>query len=373
MFPECKLKEDALHSYWPAVTPAMVRASLDRDRLAFSDFLNLISPAAAGEIDGLRERAAEAKRTHFGKVIRLYAPIYISNYCVNGCVYCAFQNSHKYHRRRLTLDEIDAETDIIKGYGMDSLLIVCGEDPQMTVDFLVEVVKRAKRKFAYIGIEIHPQEREGYRRLFEAGVQGLTIYQETFQEDLYKKLHPCGPKSDYHRRLRAPMDGAAAGFYNVGLGFLLGLYDWRIEAVSLAANGLLLRKKYWQTKVQFSFPRITAIPGGYNPPSPVNDADLEQLMLAFRIYFPESEIFISTREKFAFRMHMAPLCVSHISAGSQVNPGGYGESLKKVKEVDQGQFTVNDQTSVPAVVAGIRQLGLDPVFKDWDGCISTAV
>lgn len=369
MFPECKISEADLGRYWPTVTPAMVRESLNREKLTFTDFLNLISPAGAGLMDELRNRAAEAKRTHFGQTVRLYSPLYISSYCKNNCVYCAFKSSHRATRRRLTLEEILREAAIIKGYGIDSLLLVSGEDNRISADFLAEAVRELKKMFSYISIEIYPMEKDDYRKLFEAGVHGLTVYQETYQEDLYKKLHPSGPKSDYRRRLRAPDDGAAAGFYNVGLGFLLGLYDWRTEAVSLAANGLWLRKKHWRTKIQFSFPRITPIPGGYDAPSPVSQDELEQLMLAFRIFFQEADMFISTREKREFRMHMAPICVSHISGGSQVVPGGYAEAEQRKEKDDLGQFTVNDASSVASVCKDLKAIGLEPVFKDWDCCI----
>lgn len=368
MFPHCKLKEADIKAYMPTVTADQVRASIYKAQPTFSDFLHYISPAATEVIDEMRAQAKVIKELHFGKGVRLYSPLYISNYCINDCVYCAFKTSHQHARTRLTLEDILAEAEVIRGYGIKSLLLVSGEDPKaMSVDFLVEAVRELKKMFAYISIEIYPMDTASYRKLFEAGVHGLTIYQETYQEDLYRTLHRRGPKSDYHKRLEYVAGGAEAGFYNVGIAALLGLYDWRVEATSLAAHGLWLRKKYWQTKVQFSFPRITPIAGGVDVPSPVGEPELEQLMLAFRLFFHESDIFISTREKYEFRSRVAQTCASHVSAGSQVVPGGYREAEAKRQLL--GQFTVNDRSSVADVDHDLSNLGLEIIYKDWDNCI----
>ena len=356
MFPYCKLKEEDIRAYLPTVTEAQVQASLHKTNPAFSDFLNFISPAAVAVIPEMREQARIIKELHFGKAVRLYAPLYVSNYCINDCVYCAFKTSHQHARKRLTLDEIIAEAEVIKGYGIQSLLLVSGEDPKaMSVDFLAEAVRQLKKMFAYISIEIYPMDQASYRKLFEAGVHGLTIYQETYQEDLYKTLHRHGPKADYHRRLEYLAGGAAAGFYNIGIGALLGLYDWHIEAVSVASHGLWLRKKFWQTKVQFSFPRITPIPGGVDIPHQVSEEELEQMMLAFRLFFHEADLFISTRENHQFRTRVAQTCASHVSAGSQVVPGGYRAADQGQKLL--GQFTRNDRTSVEDVDHDLSKIG----------------
>ena len=368
MFPHCKLKESDLASYFPGVTREMVMESLAKDKVAFSDFLNFISPAAAGLMKEMRNAATRIKHRYFGNTVRLYAPLYVSNYCINNCVYCAFKSEHRTRRRRLSIEEIVEEAKIIKGFGMDSLLLVSGEDPKsMSVDFLAEAVRKLRELFYYVSLEIYPMDATSYRQLFEAGVHGLTLYQETYQEDLYRSLHPSGPKSDYSRRLWHVEQGAKAGFYNVGLGVLLGLYDWRTEMVSLAAHGLWLRKKYWQTKIQFSFPRITPIPGGFHVPNPVGEDELEQIMLAFRLYFHEADLFISTRESNAFRNRVAESCASHVSAGSQVVPGGYRHA--KDREEELGQFMVNDGSSAGEVDNAFRHKGIEVIYKDWDACI----
>ena len=317
----------------------------------------------------MREHAAAVRKMYFGNTVRLYGPLYISNICINDCAYCGFRTSyHEHKRRRLTFDEIIAEAKIIKGYGMDSLLLVSGEDPVgVSVDFLVKVVKELKKMFSYISIEIYPMDRDNYRKLFEAGVHGLTIYQETYDQELYKKLHRRGPKTDYQNRLDAMTAGGEAGFYNLGMGALLGLNpDWRIEAVSVAAHGLWTRKHFWRSKIQFSFPRITPVEGGFQVPAPVSELNLEQMMLAFRLFFHEADLFISTRESRDFRTRIVKTCASHISAGSQVAPGGYEEYERLKDKRDLGQFTVTDSSSVVQVVADMKAQGLEPVFKDWD-------
>jgi 2-iminoacetate synthase len=366
MFPYCKIEEEELRKYYSKVTGEAVKTSLSKLRPGFTDLINMLSPAAVEHLEQMRIKAAGIKRMHFGNTIRLYAPLYISSYCINDCVYCGFRTSHHCERKRLSMDEIIEEASIIKGYGIDSLLLVSGEDPNaVSMDFLEEAVRRLKKMFSYISIEIFPLDEANYRRLFNAGVHGMTIYQETYDRELYDKLHRRGPKKDYDRRLQVPVEGAKAGFYNLGLGALLGLYDWRIEIVSLAAHGVWLRKKFWKSKVQFSFPRITPVEGGLEVEYPVGELELEQMMLAFRIFFQEADLYVSTRESHDFRKRIADTCASHVSAGSQVIPGGY--SQKNSSEL--GQFTVNDQSSVGQVKADIESIGLEPVFKDWDNCL----
>lgn len=367
MYPKCKYPEAAIHEYLDKVTLDAARGSLYNDKPTFTDFINLISPAASGLIEEMRERAAMVKRMHFGKTVRLYAPLYVSNWCINDCLYCGFRTSYQGHpRRRLSMEEVMKEARIIHSWGIESLLLVSGEDPKgAPIEFFEEIVPELKKMFAYISIEIYPMDEAGYRRMFNAGVHGLTIYQETYNKDLYKTLHLRGPKSDYDARLAAMEAGGRAGFFNLGIGALLGLYDWRLEAVSVAAHGIYLKKNFWRSRIQFSFPRITPTEGGFEPPCPVSEDELEQMMLAFRLFFHEADLFVSTREDHIFRSKMARNCVSHMSAGSQVIPGGYRDSQERLQEL--GQFTVNDMTSVPAVTEDLKQSGLEAVFRDWDG------
>ena len=369
MFPHCTLSEPEVLDYMDKANEASVRASLNKSHLGFSDLMNLLSPAAAAFIPEMREVARRHRLCHFGKTVRLYAPLYISNFCVNDCEYCGFKVGTQFERKRLAEEEILQEAEVIRSFGIDSLLIVSGEDPRfINVDFLEGVVRKLKKMFSYISIEIAPMPEDDYRRLFEAGVHGLTLYQETYDKKLYNELHHSGPKADYDKRLEYMEGGAKAGFYNLGLGALLGLHNWRSDALSIAAHALYLRKHHWKSKFSFSFPRITPIEGGFDVPNEMSEDELEQMMLAFRIFFPESDLYISTRETRAFRQKVVQSCASHISAASIVVPGGYVESTN-VSDDDLGQFTLNDTRSVEAVADDIREAGMEPVFKDWDSCL----
>lgn len=366
MFPGIKFTEKELLDRVNSTGESDIEHALTAHNVSFNDFLSLISPLAQKYIPQMRETASRIRKSHFGKVVRLYAPIYFSNYCVNNCVYCGFRHSNKFDRRRLTLDEILAEAHVLKSWGMDSVLLIAGEDPKtVTPEFLSQVVPEVKKLFSYISVELHPQTEADYRKLFELGVHGLTLYQETYDRELYAKLHPSGPKRNYDGRVSAPEAAARAGFYNIGIGALLGLYNWRSEAISMYAHTLAIRKQNWRVRNQFSFPRITPMEGGFEVPNPVSIEDLEQVMLAFRIAFPESDMFVSTREPHEFRMKAVRTCATHISAGSKVSPGGYVESVQHKKE-DVGQFTVVDDHSVPHVMSSLRAIGMEPVFKDWD-------
>ncbi|MFA7185254.1 MAG: 2-iminoacetate synthase ThiH, partial [Victivallales bacterium] len=330
------------------------------------DLLNLISPAAATMLEQMRPVAEAYRKMHFGKTVRLYTPLYISNKCINACAYCDFSRKNKSSRKTLTFEEIIEEAEAIKALGIDSLLVVAGEDPKsLPLEFLEKAVRKLKEYFSYLAIEIFPLDVDGYKCLAAAGVDGLTLYQETYNRELYAELHPSGPKRDYPNRVDAIARGGRAGIRNLGIGFLLGLYDWRSESASLAAHAIWLRKHFWKSRIQFSFPRITPVGTGFQPLAPVSEAELEQMMLAFRIVFPEADMTISTREKQEFRNRMAVCCTGNISAGSRVTPGGYAQ----IAEKDVGQFMLNDTRTVAEIESDLKKRGLETVIKYWDRCI----
>jgi len=369
MLPYVKISEEAVRGHLDSATVDVVSASLRSAAPGIGDLLNLISPAAEDLLPEMRRAAAVLKKKHFGKTIKLYTPLYISNYCVNQCRYCGFNAGSESERKRLSIDETTAEAEVIRGYGIDSLLLVSGEDPShVTVDFLVETTNRLRGMFSYLAVEIAPLDKNGYERLFEAGIDGLTLYQETYDRKTYEELHPAGPKADYDKRLEHIVDGGEAGFRTLGIGALLGLYDWRIEAFSLAAHALWLRKRFWRSKIQFSFPRITSIDGDFQPPRSISTVELERMALAFRIVFPESEISISTRETREFRDSIALTAASTVSAASSVVPGGYLDAERR----ELGQFSLNDTRGVERVRADLSALGLDVVTKDWDALFAVA-
>lgn len=367
MLPYSNIDEKAVGARLEGVSAEEVRTSLVNDRPSSSDFMNLISPAAVSLLPQMRKKSAVLKKMYFGKTVRIYAPLYVSSYCINNCLYCGFRTSNKTDaRKRLSLDDIRMEGEAIKKLGIDSLLLVSGEDPRfVSVAFLEKAIKDLKKLFSYVSLEIHPLDIEGYRTLFKAGAHGLTIYQETYNRKLYGRLHPSGPKRDYDNRLGAPARAAEAGFYNIGVGALLGLHDWRSEMLSVASHAAWLRKKFWKSKIQFSFPRITPVEGPFKVPSPVSEKELEQMMLAFRICFPECDITISTRENCEFRNRIVQDCANLMSAGSSVIPGGYASP----ENGELGQFGKRDTRSVSTVKNDLRKIGLEAVFKDWDKCL----
>ena len=368
MFPKLKFTEAQIRDYYARVTPDMVRASLSAEHGSFFDLLNLVSPEAARPEyrPALREASMRARRRYYGKTVSIFAPLYISNTCVNSCRYCDFNIHHHAERKILTPEEIDLECAAIRKNGIDSLLIVAGEDPKhMTVDYLCEIGRRLKDRFSCLSLEVAPQDKDAYRRLFDAGFESLICFQETYEKDLYQYLHPAGPKSVYEYRLWTQLRAGRAGFRTLGVAFLLGLAPWRIEAASLAAHAFYLMKECWQSRIQFAFPRITPVSGGFTPEHPVDENDLELMMLAFRIVFPECGMTVSTREDPAFRDAIVQTAADNMSAGSRVTPGGYAVLADR----DVAQFTLNDSREPAEIYQAIRRNHQEVVLKNWDNRI----
>lgn len=369
MFPKLKFSESEVRTLIAQTTEKQVEQILSSaERLSYLDFLALLSPAASRFFPQMREKAAMLRRCYFGKTIRFYAPLYISNYCCNECVYCGFRASNKEEiRRRITLEEILEEVRIIQSWGIDSLLLVSGEDPRaVNVDFLESILPELRKRFDSLSVEIQPLPENDYRRLVAAGVHGLSIYQETYNPQRYAELHLRGPKKFYAQRLNHLEYGARAGFHQLGLGALLGLYEWQLEAASLAAHGAWIMKNYWRSKVNFSFPRITPA-GDFHVPHPLSEVDLEQMMLAFRLFFPENDINLSTRERASFRDRLSQTAATTISAGSKVSPGAYAESENE----ELPQFTMNDSRSAAQMVKDYKAMGFEIVYKDWDPALDS--
>lgn len=342
--------------------PRDVESALGRPVVDFDAFLALLSPAAAAYLEPMARRAQEITRVRFGRVIQMYAPLYVSNVCSNGCLYCGFNRSNAVRRATLSFDEVEGEASILHARGFRSLLLVSGEAPRaVSVKYFEGLVRRLHGLFPSLSLEIYPLETGEYARLVEAGVDGLTLYQETYDRPLYARVHPFGRKADYGWRLGAPERGAAAGMRRVGIGALLGLGPWREEAVALALHALWLQQEHWQTQVCVSFPRLRRASGGFIPPAPVEDTALVQLACALRLLLPDAGLVLSTREAPAFRDGLAQICLTHMSAGSCTEPGGYAHPGEA-----EGQFSVEDARPAAEVAARLLSLGLEPVWKDWD-------
>jgi len=325
----------------------------------------LISPEAGDNLEEMAQRAHALTVQRFGRTIRLYAPLYLSNYCTNNCLYCGFNSKSGIAARRLSIDEACAEADIIAGEGFRDILLVSGEDREfVTVDYLAKLASRLRDRFSFIAVEIYQMTRDEYVRLFEAGIDGVTLYQETYDRDIYAQYHLAGTKADYDRRLAALEDAAAAGVREIGMGVLLGLADWRSETLALAEQAQSLSKKYWQSHISFSFPRL-------RPANKVDtacfkhilsDKDLTQMVLALRLCFADAGLVLSTREPAHLRDHLVNLGITRMSAGSKTSPGGYSMPNNAVE-----QFEVCDTRSPAEISAMLKKAGLEAVWKDGLG------
>jgi 2-iminoacetate synthase len=300
----------------------------------------------------------------FGKTISLYAPLYVSSFCCNQCQYCGFNCTNQCERCRLTVTEAVKEGRIIHGEGFQDLLLVSSEDRQfITVDYLCELSHRLRGMFSTLSVEIHQLDTQEYVRLFEAGIDGVTLYQETYDPQVYARYHLTGPKADFKRRLRAADSFGAAGMRKLGLGVLLGLTDWRLETLALGMHGHYLMKKYWRSQISFSFPRLR--PANHVEARQfdhlLSDQDLVQMILALRLCFADAGLILSTRESARFRDALMPLGITKMSAGSKTNPGGYGRSDDTLE-----QFAIDDSRTPAQIADMLRQQGMEPVWKDWD-------
>ncbi|MBB5021029.1 2-iminoacetate synthase ThiH [Desulfurispira natronophila] len=339
-----------------------VQVALQKDQLDIKDFAALISPAADPYIEEIANKAHQLTVQRFGRTILMYAPLYVSNYCTNGCRYCGFNHQNLMERHLLSHGQALDDAAVIASEGFRHLLLVSGEDPRYVDEqYLGELAVKLKGRFSSIGVEVQPLEESGYRHLSECGVDSLTIYQETYNTELYSEVHPSGKKRDFNYRLDTPERGALGGMRKVGLGVLLGLGNVSLDACNLALHARYIMQNYWRTQVSVSFPRLRAAEGGFQPYDPVSDRTLLKLICAFRLYTVDAVLVLSTRESAQFRDAVFPCGITQMSAGSKTNPGGYSSQDDTLE-----QFHVEDSRSVAHVAAAIREQGYEAVWKDWD-------
>ena len=345
-----------------ACGPGDVDRALKRTGRGLADLAALLSPAAEPRLAEMASLSGRLTRQRFGRVIQLYAPLYLSSYCANRCLYCGFSADSRISRRVLALEEAEKEALILADRGFSHILLVAGEAPsRLGPDYLAELASRLRHRFASIAIEVQPLTREEYARLFAAGITGVAIYQETYDRRTYNFVHAAGIKADYDRRLEIPARAAQAGMREVGLGALLGLSDWRAEGLALGMHLAWLRKLAWRTAITISFPRLRPAAGGFAPLVPASEKNLSQLLFALRLFDEDVGLVLSTREEARFRDGMIGLAPTRYSAGSCTIPGGYSDTGATGE-----QFSIGDQRSIEEVAAAIRAKGYDPVRKDWD-------
>jgi 2-iminoacetate synthase len=339
------------------------RALRRTGRRDLSDFAALLSPAATARLEDIAAVAHETTVRRFGRTIHLFAPLYLSNECVSSCTYCGFAAGNEIARRTLDTDELVREAGALRDRGFRHLLLVAGEHARIvSKDYLVESVRALAPTMPSLSIEVQVWDTETYRRLVEAGCDGLVVYQETYDRSTYAAVHLKGKKRNYDWRLAAPDRGAAAGMRRLGIGALLGLHDdWRFEALSLATHARALVRRWWRCEVSVSLPRLRPAAGGFEPADPVGDRDFVQLLCALRLLLPDLGITMSTREAPALRDALLRLGVTHMSAGSHTEPGGYAAPSDA-----EPQFEIADTRSPAELAAVLRAAGYDPVWKDWE-------
>jgi 2-iminoacetate synthase len=339
-----------------------VEYALHTSKRTLEDFKALISPAAAPYLEQMAKMSRELTQKRFGKTIQLFAPLYVSNECNNICTYCGFSFDNSIKRKTLSENELLQEAEILKQQNFNHLLLVSGEaNHTVNTSYFLKAVETLKYKFANISIEVQPLETNEYVTLKVAGVYSVLVYQETYHQQVYKKYHPKGKKSNFEYRLETPDRIGLSGIHKIGIGVLLGLEDWRTDSFFCALHLDYLQKKYWQTNYSISFPRMRPAEGIIEPNVIVKDRELLQLICAYRLLNENVELSISTRESEKFRDHVISLGATSMSAGSKTNPGGYAAEPDSLK-----QFEISDERQANEFAAVIEKCGYEAVWKNWD-------
>jgi 2-iminoacetate synthase len=341
-----------------------VRAALNKDSLSVRDFGALLSPSAELLLEEMAQRSKAETRRYFGNSVSLYTPLYISNHCENCCVYCGFNCENEINRGKLSLNEIDSEFRAIADTGLEEILLLTGESrEQSSVEYIGEAVKCAKKYFSTIGMEIYPLNTDEYAYINECGADFVSVYQETYDVAVYRNVHPSGPKSVFDYRFNAQERAIKGGMRGVSFGVLLGLGEFRSDAFASGIHAYYLQQKYPHAEISFSVPRIRAVfakAGREISLNAVNERQLLQVFLAYRIFMPFASINISTRERPWFRDNVIGLAVNKISAGVKVGVGGHGSEQK-----GDEQFEISDSRTVSQIHKALLGKNLQPVYTDY--------
>lgn len=339
-----------------------VYTALNKDSLSFYDYGALLSQCAGDFLEEMAVRAKQETVKHFGNSVAMFTPLYISNYCTNQCLYCGFNCMNKITRGKLSYDEIDSELEAIAKTGLKEILLLTGESRvKSDVTYIGEAVRLAKKYFDTIGIEIYPLNTKEYAYLHHCGVDFISVYQETYDTNVYDRNHPTGPKRRFPYRFYSQERAILGGMRGVAFGALLGLSDFRKDAYAVGIHAYLLQQKYPHAEISFSVPRLRPyINNNERKPCGVSERDLLQVMLAYRIFMPYASITISTRERAGFRDNVVGLCATKISAGVKVGIGGH-ETEQKGDE----QFEISDDRSVSEIHNILLSKGLQPVYTDY--------
>ena len=389
-----QLPIDALCRTAQEASETEVAAALARRDLDLANLATLLSPAAAGQLERLAKRSNRLTQQRFGRVIRLFAPLYLSNECINNCTYCGFSRDNRILRVTLSIDEVVREARALADQGFRNILLVAGEHPKfISGSYMTDCVAALRETVPSISLEVGPMETGEYRPLVQAGAEGLIVYQETYNREVYADMHTSGPKRKFNWRLETPERAHEAGFRRLGIGALYGLSDWRRETICLAAHAQHLLRHCWKSQLTVSLPRLRPCAGEFEPLTNFDDRALVQTICALRLFLPDLGIVLSTRETAALRDRLIPMGITTMSAGSHTEPGGYtgagNDNLHytergKIRELAEnasewtkpangtnatGQFDIADERPPETVAETISRLGYEPVWKDWDPAI----
>ena len=345
-------------------TDADVLRALSKEHCDIDDFMALISPAAEKYLEPMAALSKKYTEERFGRTISMFIPLYITNSCTNSCVYCGFHVSNHMKRTILTPEQIEDECIAIKKLApFENLLLVTGENPAKAgVPYLAKALDVCKKYFSNMKIEVMPLKAEEYAELTEHGLNGVICFQETYNKARYNVYHPRGMKSNFEWRVNGFDRMGQAGVHSIGMGVLIGLEEWRTDVTMMAYHLRYLQKHYWRTKYSVNFPRMRPAQNeGFHPNCYMSDRELAQATFAMRIFDHDVDISYSTREPAYIRDNMCTLGVTTMSAESKVNPGGYHTYPQALE-----QFSVSDERKASVINQRLRELGREPVWKDWD-------
>jgi 2-iminoacetate synthase len=353
--------------------------------------MDLLQDDSVPHLEYLAQQSQAITQKHFGKTMRLFAPLYVSNECVNNCKYCGFSRDAAILRTTLTVDQVVTEARYLVNQGFRSILLVAGEHPKFVSDgYLQACLSELKSFVPSLALEVGPMEDDRYSEMVRHGCEGLIVYQETYHRETYEKLHTAGPKKHFDWRLDCPERAYFGGFRRIGIGALFGLADWKHEALSLCAHLEYLYKHCWKAQFTVAFPRMRPYAGNYeyeaDPDLFLSDVNLFRLIAIFRILFPTLGVVLSTREPAPIRDGLARLGVTHMSAGARTEPGGYTGAghddlhltvkgrrvelaAKTGTEKATEQFQIHDIRSSQEISSMLKKQGIDSVWKDWDAGI----
>ncbi len=355
----------AMNQYdYEKYTAEDVRLALANDIRTPKDFGTLLSPAAAPFLEEMAQLAQQETRKHFGNSVYMFTPIYISNYCENYCIYCGFNCRNKIQRAKLTYEEIEKEMEAIAATGLEEILILVGESrKQSDVEYLGEACKIARRYFKMVGLEVYPMNSDEYAYLHECGADYVTVFQETYDSDKYETLHLGGHKRVFPYRVNAQERALKGGMRGVGFGALLGLADFRKDAFATGIHAWLLQRKYPQAEIAFSCPRLRPIINNDKiNPKDVHEAQLLQVITAYRLFMPFAGITISTRESARFRDNIVTIAATKISAGVST---GVGSHVEELEDKGDEQFEIDDSRGVAEIHQMLLERGMQPVMNDY--------